>query len=135
MGPSYTCLLVGYVEQSLFSTYTGTVPQLFCRYIDDCFGAASCTQPELEQFIDFANNFHQVNKFIWSLSGTSFPFLDLSISISGNSLRTDIYYKPTDSLDYTSSQPLSCKNSNPFSQFLGLHRICSDELFHSQAFR
>eukprot|EP00061_Rhincodon_typus_P004923 g23743.t1 len=29
MGPSYACLFVGYMEQSLFRSYTGTIPHLF----------------------------------------------------------------------------------------------------------
>eukprot|EP00061_Rhincodon_typus_P009475 g33020.t1 len=55
MGPSYTCLFVGYVEQSLFHCYTGTSPHLFLHYIDACIGAASCSHKELEQFINFTN--------------------------------------------------------------------------------
>eukprot|EP00061_Rhincodon_typus_P001401 g14701.t1 len=51
MGPSYACLFVGYMEQCLFHCYTGTIPYLFIRYIDDCIGAASCSHEELEQFI------------------------------------------------------------------------------------
>eukprot|EP00061_Rhincodon_typus_P003478 g20188.t1 len=34
-GPNYACLFVGYVEQSLFCSYTGTIAYLFLRYIDD----------------------------------------------------------------------------------------------------
>eukprot|EP00061_Rhincodon_typus_P013985 g40718.t1 len=37
-----------YVEQSLFHSYTGTIPHLFLHYIDDWIGAASCSQEELE---------------------------------------------------------------------------------------
>ncbi|XP_067871058.1 uncharacterized protein [Heterodontus francisci] len=48
-----------------------------------------------------------------------------------------IYYKPIDShsfLDYTSSHPASCKDTIPFSQFLPLRRICSDDAtFHDSA--
>eukprot|EP00061_Rhincodon_typus_P011553 g36653.t1 len=51
MGPSYACLFVGYVEQSVFRSYTGPKPHLFLYYIDDCIGAASCSHEELEQFI------------------------------------------------------------------------------------
>eukprot|EP00061_Rhincodon_typus_P000645 g12313.t1 len=53
MGPSYACLFAGYVEQSLFHCYTGTIPHLFLCYINDCIGAASCSHEELEQFINF----------------------------------------------------------------------------------
>ena len=115
---------------------SGICPPLFLRYIDDCIGAASCTHAELVDFINFTSNFHPALKFTWFISDTSLPFLDLSVSISGDSLSTDFYYKPTDShsyLDYSSSHPVSCKNAIPFSQFLRLRCICSqDEAFHSR---
>ncbi|XP_059820754.1 uncharacterized protein LOC132391500 isoform X1 [Hypanus sabinus] len=134
MGPSCACLFAGFVEQSMFQVCMGIRPPL-C-YIDDCIGAAFCTLAELVDFINFASNFHPALKFTWSISDTSLPFLDLSVSTSGDGLSTDIYYKPTDShsyLDYSSSHPVSCKNAIPSSQFLCLHRICSqDEAFHSR---
>eukprot|EP00061_Rhincodon_typus_P011353 g36298.t1 len=137
MGLSYACLFIGYVEQSLFRCYTSTIPHLFLRYIDDRIGAASCSHEELEHFINFTNSFHPNLKFTWTISNTPLPFLDLSVSICGNRLSTDIYFKPTDShsyLDYTSSHPSSCKNAIPHSQFLRLCLICSqDRVYHSQA--
>eukprot|EP00061_Rhincodon_typus_P004948 g23791.t1 len=104
--------------------------ELFLRYIDDIIGAASLYHLELENFIDFASNFHPALTFNWTISDSSLPFLDISVSISGDRLVTNIHDKPTDShsyLDYTSSHPTSCKDSIPFSQFLHLCRICSDE--------
>eukprot|EP00061_Rhincodon_typus_P003986 g21483.t1 len=68
MGPSYACLFVGYMEQSLFRSYTGTIPHLFLRYINDCISAASCSHEELEQFINFTNTFHPNLKFTWTIS-------------------------------------------------------------------
>eukprot|EP00061_Rhincodon_typus_P015244 g42810.t1 len=58
IGPSYACLFVEYVEQSLFHCYAGPIPHLFLCYIDDCIGAALCSHKELEQFINFTNTFH-----------------------------------------------------------------------------
>eukprot|EP00061_Rhincodon_typus_P008461 g31078.t1 len=72
----------GYVEQTLFRSYTGTVPHPFLRYIDDCIGAASCSHEELEQFINFTHIFHPNLKFTWTISDTSLPFLDISVPIS-----------------------------------------------------
>eukprot|EP00061_Rhincodon_typus_P014356 g41320.t1 len=136
MGSSYACLFVGYVEQSLFRSYTGSIPHLFLCCIDDCIGAAACSKEQLEQFINFTNTFHPNLKFTWTISDISLSFLDLSVSISDDHLETDIYFKPTDShsyLDYTSSHPPSCKNAIPYSQFLRFRRICSqDEAFHSR---
>eukprot|EP00061_Rhincodon_typus_P007009 g28252.t1 len=135
-GPKLCLLFIGYVEQSLCHSYTGTIPHLFLRYIDDCFGAASCSHEELEQFINFTKTFHPNLKFTWTISDTTLSFLDLSVSLSGDHFETDIYLKPTDShryLDYTSSHPPSCKNANPYSQFLRLRRVCSqDGAFHSR---
>eukprot|EP00061_Rhincodon_typus_P003926 g21317.t1 len=82
---------------------------------------------ELEWFTNFTNTFHPNLKFTWTFSDTSISFLDLSISISGDSLKTDTYFKPTDSysyLDYTFSHPPSCKNAIPYSQFLPVHHVC-----------
>eukprot|EP00061_Rhincodon_typus_P003000 g19045.t1 len=135
MGPSYACFFVGYVEQSPFRCYTGTIPHLFFHYIGDCISAALCSHEELEQFINFTNIFHPKLKFTWTISNTSLSFLDPSVSVSDGRLITDIYFKPTDShsyLHYTSSHPPSYKNAIPYSQFLRLHRICSqDRAFHS----
>ncbi|XP_059505628.1 uncharacterized protein LOC132210209 [Stegostoma tigrinum] len=123
MDRSYACLFVGYVEQSLFHICTGPKPHLFLRYIDDCIGITSCSHKALEQFIHFTNTFHTNLRFIWTISDTSLSFLDLSVSISGNHLETDIHFKSITShsyLEYTSSHPASCKNAIPYSQFLCL---------------
>eukprot|EP00061_Rhincodon_typus_P006820 g27846.t1 len=130
-GPSYACFFRGYVEQSLFCCYTGPIPHLFLRYIDDCISAALCFNGELEQFIYFTNTFHPNLKFTWTISNTTLSFLDLSLSISGIHLKTDIYFNPTDShsyLDNTSSHPHSSKNAIPYSQFLHLRHIYSQDV-------
>ena len=130
MGPSYANLFVGYIENQLFSQYTGPIPELFGRYIDDCFGAASCSKDELNQFITFVNSFHPALKFTWEISESSIAFLDINVSINDNSLSTSVHYKPTDSHSYllhSSSHPPHVKNSIPYSQFLRLRRLCSDD--------
>eukprot|EP00061_Rhincodon_typus_P017372 g46045.t1 len=123
------------MELSLFRCYTGTILHLFICYIDDCIGAASFSHEEFEQFINFTNTFHSNLKFTWIISDTSLSFLDLSGSISGDRLEADIYFKPTDSRSYQDtipSHPPSCKNVIPYSQFLCLRSICSqDGVFRS----
>eukprot|EP00061_Rhincodon_typus_P013962 g40677.t1 len=71
IGPSYACLFVGFMEQALFYNYTSTILHLFLCHIDDCIGAALCSHEELEQFINFANTFHPILKFTWTISDTS----------------------------------------------------------------
>eukprot|EP00061_Rhincodon_typus_P003125 g19353.t1 len=82
MGPSYAWLFIGYMVQSLFHCYTGTIPHLFLCYIDDCVGASSCSHEKLERFENSTNTFHPNLKFSWNISDTSLSFLDLSVSIS-----------------------------------------------------
>eukprot|EP00061_Rhincodon_typus_P004036 g21600.t1 len=130
MAPRYACLFVGYVEYSLFQSYSGPYPQPFLQHVDDIIGAASVSCLELENFIYFASNFHPAITFTCFISDSSLPFLNISVSISGDRPATNIHYKPTVShsyLDYTSSHPASSKDFIPVSQFLCLRRICSDE--------
>ena len=137
MGPSYACLFMGHLEHQLKSTYQGTFPQYFGRYIDDCLGIASLPESEILAFIEFANRFHPAIKFTFELSFTEVNFLDINIQLSDGRLSTSVFYKPTDAhsyLDYESSHSLSTRNSIPYSQFLRLRRICSDETdFATQA--
>ena len=53
MGPNYMCLFVRYIEEWISSAFTGFVPQLDKRYIDDVVGAAQCSRLELKNFILF----------------------------------------------------------------------------------
>ena len=58
------------------------------------------------------------------------PFLDLCLKPLSDRLLTSVHYKETVThsyLNYISSHPTRCKNSIPYSQFLRLRRICSEE--------
>ena len=69
-------------------------------------------------------------KYTWEISDTSLAFLAIKLSIEGNGLSSRVYFKATDShscLLYLSSRPLHVKNSIPFSQFLRLRRLSSDD--------
>ena len=82
MGPNYACLFVGFIEERIRAQYTGFVPQLHKRYIDDVVGAAQCTRPELEQFIDYVCNFHPALQFTFNISELELPFLDIKLAIT-----------------------------------------------------
>ena len=134
-----TELISSYLDHVMapLEQYTDPTPDYLGRYIDDCVGTASCSCGELEQFINYVNNFHPALQFTWEISETSVSFLDILISINGNRLVTSVFYKPTDSysyLLYSSSNPNHTKRSIPFSQFLCLRRLCSeDEDFHTKS--
>ena len=78
--------------------------------------ATSSSREELNLFITSVNPFH--------------PALDIKLSINDNGLSTSVNYKPTNSHNYllhSSSHPQHVKNAIPFSQFLRLWRLYSDE--------
>ena len=95
MGSNYACLFVGYVEEQIGQQYTGTVPQLHKRYIDDVVGIACCSRIELEEYIAFLSNFHPALQFTHTISETELPLLDINLRISGDRIRTSIHYKAT----------------------------------------
>ena len=84
----------------------------------------------LNQFISAVNSFHPALKYTLEISNTSLAFLDIKVSVEDNGLCTSVHYKPTDSdsyLLYSSSHPSHVKNSIPYSQFLRLRRLCSED--------
>ena len=100
MGPNYACLFIGYVEQQIREHYTGFIPQLHTRYIDDIVGTASCQRDELENFIDFVSNFHSAIQFTSTITETELPFLHVNLRISGDRIPTSIFYKEMDTHNY-----------------------------------
>lgn len=129
MGPSYACLYVGYIEEQIRSSYTGFVPQLLKRYIDDVVGCAQRTRYDLEKYIDYVSNFHLALQFTSTISELELPFLDIKLSLNGDKLQTSVHNKEADThnyLHYSSLHPDHCKGTIPYSQFLRLRRICSD---------
>ena len=65
-----------------------------------------------------------------NLLENSLAFIDIKLSISDNGLSSSVQYKQPDCDNYllqSSSHPQPVKNAIPFSQFLGLRRLCSDD--------
>ena len=129
-GPEYSCIAVGKQEIEVSESYDGPFPEFYKRYIDDVFGATSMSREDLDRFISFVNDFHPAFQYTFEVSEESVNFLDINLSITSNEIRTSVFYKETDShsyLKYGSYHPRSCKDAIPFSQFLRLKRLCSDE--------
>ena len=61
-------------------------------FIDDCVGATSSSKEELDQFITEVNSFHSALKYTLEISENSLAFLDIKLSINGNSLSTSVHY-------------------------------------------
>ena len=96
----------------------------YCRVVEDL------SRVKLESFINFVNDFHPALQFTWEISETSISFLNIPVSINGNRLTTSVFHKLIDShsyLLYSSFHPNHTKRSIPFSQFLRLRRLSSED--------
>ena len=119
MGPNYACLFVGFVEDQRLNQYSGFIPQLYRRYIDDVVGAAYCAREDLDNFVEFISNFHPALQFTHTITEDGYlPFLDMNLSISEERITTSVHFKPTD--DPTDTHIPSCP-------LLRIRRLCSVE--------
>jgi len=96
MGLNYACLFVGCIEHQIREQYTGFIPQLHKRYIDNVAGKASYRRDELEAFIDFVSNLHPALQFTSTITETGLPFLDINLRTSDDRIQISVYYKETD---------------------------------------
>jgi hypothetical protein len=127
MAPSMACLFMGVLESQLLSS-SRKAPLMWTRYIDDIFFIWTHGTEELALFVEMCNNYHHSIKFTSESSAKEVPFLDVMVSISGGTLHTDLYSKPTDShqfLHWTSCHPKHTKRSLPYGLAFRLNRICS----------
>ena len=128
--PAYACIFMDKIENDFLKTQQNT-PLVWHRFIDDVFFIWTHGEQKLKSFLESLNTFHPNIKFTHESSKECISFLDLSVSLSGNKLSTDLYIKPTDRhqyLHYSSSHPDHTKKSIIFSQALRLSRLCSKEI-------
>ena len=114
MGPSVACLLMEYLEALVLAEYEHSTPILYKRHNDNTVGAASCTEKELQCFIDHVTNFNPSIKYTYNISNKTVTFLDLQLKIDNNHIKSCVRLKLTDSHNYllfSSSHPPSCKHS------------------------
>ena len=129
LAPSYANLFMDYFERHHVYTYR-IQPLLWRRYIDDIFMIWTENLTELQNFVDHLNQCIPSINFETNISESEINFLDVKVRIKDNKITSSLYTKDTDTLsylDYSSCHPVSCKKSIPYSQFLRLRRICSNE--------
>ena len=126
--PPYSILFMAELEEEILSE-TELKPYLWWRYIHDIFFLWENGEEKLKEFIEHLNEKDPTIKFTAECSQTSINFLDVTVSLTGGKINTDLYVKPTDSHQYlhsSSCHPYRCKKGIPYSQALRLNRICSD---------
>jgi hypothetical protein len=113
-------------------TDTKNLIHFYKRYIDDIFIIWTGTQDEFKQFTEDINNLHQTIKFTneYNFEHKSTTFLDMTVSIENDKIKTDLYRKKTDKVQYllpSSCHPAHTFRGVPYSLALRLIRICSDK--------
>lgn len=86
-------------------------PKLYLRYVDDCFSIFD-DEESANLFLDTLNTLHPSIKFTVEAGNKSLAFLDINISIDGQTLSTSVYRKPTHTgvfLNYHALVPMSWK--------------------------
>ena len=83
-----------------FRFYQVVLPDLYGRFIDDNFGAASIERDEMMRFINYVCNFNPAIQYSYDILEVTMNFLDSSIRIDGDRIATSIYTKLTDSHSY-----------------------------------
>ena len=134
MAPSYANLFMGVLEKQMLSSYKHK-PLVYFRYIDDIFMIWTDGEDSLNDFLAHCNNQNKNIQFEQTISNTSIPFLDVSVTLEGGKLTTDLYCKSTDKHQYlyhTSCHPKHTKTSLPYCLALRLRRICSSENLFQQ---
>ena len=108
-------------------------PLLHVRYIDDIFMIWTDGEDSLNDFLTHCNNQNKNIQFEQTISSTSIPFLEVSVTLERGKLTTDLYTKSTDKHQYLHRTSCHTKTSLPYCLALRLHRICSSEnLFHQR---
>ena len=121
--------LMDYFERNFVYTYC-IQPLLWRRYIDDIFMIWSENILELQNYFNHLNQCLPSINFESNISESEINFLNVKVLIKNNAITTSLFTKDTDTLshlDFSSCHPTSCKKSIPYSHFLRLRRICSDE--------
>ena len=102
------------------------------RFIDDFLIFWTGSEEQLHKFMTKINSMHPTIKFTcsYNLKERSTNFLDLKITITDEGIKTDLYRKETDRVQYllpSSCHPAHTFKNIPYSLALRLVRICSEK--------
>lgn len=104
--------------------------QFNVRFVDDGFLIVKCTN--IDNILTWCEQTFQHNYLKFTITSNNYQlnFLDVLIKLSDKQLSTTLYAKPMAKntfLHYCSNHPKQLLNSLPYSQFLRIKKICSDE--------
>ena len=111
--PPYSILFMAELEEEILREVE-LKPYLWWRFIDDIFFIWEHGEEKLKEFIDVLNKKHPTIKFTAEWSKTQINFLDVTVYLENEDIKTDLYVKPTDTHQYLHSfscHPYRCKKA------------------------
>lgn len=136
MAPSYANIFMGRLERNLLLR-APFKPLSWLRFIDDIEMKWVENRDCLNDFITFANSFHNSIKFTVDISSSKNVFLDTTSTLEDGEIKFSLHTKPTDSHLYL--KPSSCHPPHTFRGIpkgltTRIRRICSsNEIFEEQS--
>ena len=135
--PTYATLVLAYLEKKLYAHLEDVNKDLaeyvkgnWKCFLDDCLIIWVNSEEEPTEFHEIINNLHSDIKFTIEKSEKQLPFLDILLVKTGVQLKTDIYFKVTDTKQYLnlySCHPRHTKKSIPYNLARRVCTIVSDE--------
>ena len=143
--PPYANIFMAPIDEQIKKLDAEEQMSLLKRFLDDYFSIFNGTTKELHALFVKINQIHPTIKFTMSHTSIrneipdnrcdckeqySIPFLDVSCSLKGGKIVTDLHRKETDRNQYllpSSCHPRQTTKSIPFSLGLRIVRICSDK--------
>ena len=95
MAPAYANIFMHDLESRLLDL-ASVKPYLWLRYIDDIFMIWTAGEDQLQDFLEWINQYHDTIKFTWDWSRKNVNYLDVQVINNNGVIDTDLYTKPTD---------------------------------------
>ena len=138
LGPTFAEFYMCNLENKVFESNPDLKPIMYVRYVDDCFIVVD----HVNSILKLKSKFEQesVLKFTYELEKDhTLPFLDVSVNISNNIVKTSVHVKSTnlgDCINFRSICPDKYKISVIKTFLYRAYEICSEwQSFHQEIVR
>lgn len=138
VAPTYATLVMAYLEIDLYNqveNHFGTeirnyVELNWLRFLDDGFIIWKKSFGDFKKFIEILNNLDFNIIFTHEASDQGLPYLNVFVYVEGNKIKTDMFYKKTDSHEYlpfNSNHPGHTKRAIPYNLARTICTIVTDQ--------